>query len=382
VSLRSVVIGAGPIGLEAALALVERGHEVTVLERDVVGASLLRWGPTRFFSPFGMNVSKRVLSLLGSAAPSEDALLTGPEHVDRVLRPVAASLALRERTAVVSVGRTRLIRKDMPRHPVRFERSFTLLVEGPRGEETIEADVVLDAGGASVPCHIGSGGVWAKGERRVEGRIITTLGALHDAIPMIRGKRALLVGHGHSAANAIELLSRIAAEHPSTRVVWATRSLHKRPVIAVADDPLPERKKIVDRANDLAQSPPPFLAVERRAHVEELGAEVGGFGVHLSGGRYVEVDAIVAFTGYRPDLSILSELAVEVSAVTEGAAGIHRALSNVTDCLSVPALAPADLFSGEDRFFLIGHKSYGRSSAFLLRDGIRQLETIVESLPA
>jgi len=65
--------------------------------------------------------------------------------------------------------------------------------------------------------------------------------------------------------------------------------------------------------------------------------------------------------------------------VTEGAAGIDAKLSNVTDCLNVPELAASDLDSGEAGFHLIGHKSYGRSSAFLLKDGIRQMETILES---
>ena len=39
---RVVVIGAGPIGLEAALEAAARGHDVTVLEKDAVGANLRR----------------------------------------------------------------------------------------------------------------------------------------------------------------------------------------------------------------------------------------------------------------------------------------------------------------------------------------------------
>ena len=80
--------------------------------------------------------------------------------------------------------------------------------------------------------------------------------------------------------------------------------------------------------------------MERRAGVESHRARATGrVAVALSGGRGGVFDAVVGLTGYRPDLSFLSELALEVSPVERGrgAAG-PRALASVTDCLSVPAV--------------------------------------------
>jgi hypothetical protein len=148
--------------------------------------------------------------------------------------------------------------------------------------------------------------------------------------------------------------------------------------VAVASDPLPERERVVRRANDLAASPPPWLAVERRAHVEAI--DEGS--VTLSGGRTVEAAVILGFTGHRPELAHLGELAVRISPVSEGAAGLHAALACVTDCLSVPRLAARDLDSGEPGFALIGSRSYGRMSSFLLQDGVRQLETLLDAMLA
>ena len=88
---RVIVIGAGPVGLEAALAAAARGYDVTVLEKDAVGANLRRWGSTRLFSPVRMNVSARARRILGPACPPEEALLTGPEMVERILEPLARS---------------------------------------------------------------------------------------------------------------------------------------------------------------------------------------------------------------------------------------------------------------------------------------------------
>jgi hypothetical protein len=92
------------------------------------------------------------------------------------------------------------------------------------------------------------------------------------------------------------------------------------------------------------------------------------------------VDQVVGLTGYRPDISFLSELTLEVAPSTEGGARLTRALSNVTDCLSVPSLTPADLESGEFGFHLAGAKSYGRARTFLLKNGYAQLEMILESI--
>jgi hypothetical protein len=192
----------------------------------------------------------------------------------------------------------------------------------------------------------------------------------------------LLIGHGHSAANAIGWLDAVARTHPGTTLTWAVKAANKRPCVEVAEDPLEERRRIVAEANALAEDPPPFLTVERRALVESIDEGPDGFRVRLSGGRAASFDLVVALTGYRPELSPLAELELDLSPVSEGAGGIARALSNVTNCLCAPALAAADLASGEPGFHLIGAKSYGRMSTFLLENGIAQVETILDGLTA
>jgi nucleoside-diphosphate-sugar epimerase len=370
--MRVVVIGAGPCGLAAALAAVRRGHDVTVLERETVGASLRRWGNTRFFSPLGMNVPPSVRELV--ALPAADAILTGPAFVEEVLVPLAASAPLAGRVhvghSVVSIGRARMSRGDMPDHPIRADRAFRLLVETPGGESELEADVVLDASGNRLPTWLGAGGTPARGERMSD-RILYGLGALHARVDQLRGRRILLVGHGHSAANAIHVLATLDA-----RVVWAVRSPNARPCVEVASDPLPERQRVVAEANGLASQPPPWLVVERRAHVVAIEPQQ----ITLTGGRTVEADYVVAMTGWRPDPTLTSELALDVSPLTEGAGGIARRLANVTDCLAVPRLAASDLASGEPRFHFVGARSYGRARTFLLQTGYEQIETIVSAI--
>ena len=214
------------MGLEAALLCAARGLDVTVLEADEVGASLRRWGPTKAFSPLAMNVSARARALVAASSGTLDdaALLTGPELVERVLVPLARSAPLGGRVRaghrVVSVGRARMRRDELPGHPLRGERAFRLLVDTPEGERVFEADAVLDASGVyGQPLPLGAGGVPAVGERALGGRVVRRLGELHARLDALAGRRVLLVGHGHSAAHAVALL----AERAGT-LVWATRA--------------------------------------------------------------------------------------------------------------------------------------------------------------
>jgi thioredoxin reductase len=365
---RLIVIGAGPIGLEAALAATARGFSVTVVEKGQIGDSMRRWGPTRLFSPMAMNLSSRARALVRLG---DDELLTGPEMAERVLVPLAKSLDVKLRHRVIAVGRARMRRDELAGHPLRAERAFQLLLDTPEGERVLEAEAVLDASGVfDQPLWMGAGGVPAVGERALGERVVRHLGELHHRD--LAGKRVLLVGHGHSAAHAIDHLIQKEA-----RVTWAIRSANARPVSEVAADPLPERARVASRANGVAAAPPPGVTIERRAHVEAISPDLE---VTLSGGRKVIVDAIVSLTGYRPDLSMLSELALEIAPPSEGAGRLHRAVSSVTDCLSVPAVAARDLESGEPGFALVGAKSYGRSRTFLLQTGIAQLESLLAAL--
>jgi len=385
-ALRVVVVGAGPMGLAAAIGAVDRGYEVTVVERGQIGQSLRSWGTTRFFTPLEMNVPPRFREILGARMPPPEALLSGQEMAEQILEPIAQSEILRGKVrtgeTVMAIGRRGLTRSDYAGHPLRSERPFRLLLSGPAGESVLEAEIILDASGGSIlPKAIGSGGLPARGEFQLNGSAIRTLGELTRRSTELQGRRILLVGHGHSAANAIGYLSSLAEQDHGTSVVWAVRTLNQRPCEEIANDPLPERKSVVERANSLATSPSSWLRIERRAMIESIHPSNGHLDVTLSGGRKVEVDLIAAFTGYRPDGSFLTELTAEVSPVTEGGGRLYRAISNITDCLTTPVVRSEDLESGEPNFFFVGSRSYGRARTFLLQTGLSQLETILDILP-
>ena len=60
-SLRVAVLGAGPVGLDAALASLDAGYEINVYDAGLRPSNNVRdWGHVRLFSPWSMNVSPRM----------------------------------------------------------------------------------------------------------------------------------------------------------------------------------------------------------------------------------------------------------------------------------------------------------------------------------
>jgi len=173
------ILGAGPIGLEAALAAADRGLAFTVYDAAPSVAGHVRdWGHVRVFTPWDMNVSDRMRAALqeeGVIAPSGDHLPRGDELVDRLYEPVAGltSVAPRLRlgTRVEAVGRERLLKHDEIGTGARADYPFRLLLTTGEGDEVVEhADVVLDCTGTyGNPNALGDGGIPRRREpHRVE----------------------------------------------------------------------------------------------------------------------------------------------------------------------------------------------------------------------
>src|ERR1700674_4671895 len=83
---RVAIVGAGPIGLEAALYAATLKLPFTVYERGRLGEHLQQWGHVRLFSPFAMNVTPLGLACVRAEAPqqtlpADTESITGKQHL-------------------------------------------------------------------------------------------------------------------------------------------------------------------------------------------------------------------------------------------------------------------------------------------------------------
>lgn len=379
-----VVIGAGPQGLAAAAHLLERGLDPLVLEAgDGPAWAVSEWGHVRLFSPWPELVDKAAARLLepsGWVAPA-DGYPTGAEWVARYLAPLAGALGGRVRygtrvTGVSRKGRDRLADAGRDGQP------FTVHFTGPGGqEERLEARAVIDASGTwRQPNPAGADGLPALGERAAAGVVRYQIPDFATAEPFA-GKHAVVLGSGHSAATAVIELARIAEASPGTTVTWVLRrGVTGATLGGGTADELPERGALGLRA--------------RQAVTDGLVSLVTGFRTErfrTEGERTVLVaedgrelppaDAVVVLTGFRPDLSFLSEMRLDLDPVLQAPRRIAPDIDpNVHSCGTATPTLARDLAHPEPGLYLVGMKSYGRAPTFLAMTGYEQVRSVVAAL--
>ncbi|MEE8278171.1 MAG: flavoprotein, partial [Thermoanaerobaculia bacterium] len=199
------------------------------------------------------------------------------------------------------------------------------------------------------------------------------------------GRTTLLVGAGHSAQTAAVGLAALAERHPGTRVLWALR--RREPTWELdPDDPLPERARLSTRARKLANGGSAAIETIPGVVVDSLELRNGSIQVTLrgtSGGqRRLRVDRILSLTGSVGDDRLYRQLQVHECYATSGPMKLAAALlgSSSSDCLAQESHGAETLVNPEPDFFILGAKSYGRNSTFLMLVGWRQVDEVFSLL--
>jgi hypothetical protein len=388
---RVAILGAGPIGLEAALAAHELGSDFTVYEAaEQPGAHVRDWGHVRLFTPWDMNVSERMRRALPDA-PTGAGLPTGVELAEQLIDPLSATPALAGRircgTRVDAVAREGLLKHEEIASPERGARSFRLLVSDESGRESVEhADVVIDCTGTyGNPNSLGDGGIPAPGERTLGDRIERRIPRFEAAPRAWASATTLLTGAGHSAQTAARALAELARQAPGMRVIWAIRS-NAPSWGAVQGDPLPERARLTESAAELVGGASDAIDARLGYVTESLAPSGGRIAVTLRNGQAeeVEVDRVLALNGGVGDFSIYRQLQVHECYATSAPMKLSAALlgAGAADCLEQQGHGPETLTNPEPGFFILGAKSYGRNSQFLMRIGWEQVSDVMGLLDA
>ncbi|MFC0548305.1 FAD-dependent oxidoreductase [Kutzneria chonburiensis] len=381
------VVGAGPVGLAAAAHLVERGLTPLVLEAGPrAGHAVAQWNHVRLFSSWSELVDPaagRLLEPTGWQQPAAQEYPTGAQWAQQYLVPLAEALGDRVRfgTRVVGVarrGRDRVVDAGRESEPL------TVHVETEHGEERITARAVIDASGTfGEPNPLGGDGLPAVGERAAADRIVYRVPDLAD--PLVRqryaGKRIAIAGAGHSALTALVALAGLAEEHPGTQILWLLRRGATGAVFGGGDaDQLPARGALGQRAKAAAEAGPVQVVTGFRTAEVEAGAD-GVVLVSQDGHKLELVDEVVVLTGFRPDLSWLSEVRLDLDPVLQAPRTLAPLIDpNVHSCGTVYPHGARELTQPEPNVYLVGMKSYGRAPTFLAMTGYEQVRSVVAAI--
>jgi thioredoxin reductase len=380
------VIGAGPVGLAAAAHLIARGLPVKLYEAgETVAAHVRSWGHVRLFSPWSFNTDTAARAILrqhGWQEPPGDVLPTGGDLYAAYLQPLAQTPEL---DAVIETGtRVRAVSRNGIDKVVsrnRADHPFALAIEHNGTNRIDLARAVIDASGTwSNQNPMGASGMEAAGERAHSDRIAygipDVLGAerAHYA-----GQRVIVIGGGHSAANVLLDLARLAENDPRMQLTWAARGANLDRVFGGgANDKLPARGKLGSDLKRLVEAG--RLNVVLNFHAERVDARHDG--LIVVGERALgPADRIIVATGLRPDLALARELRLDLDPWLESPRALGPLIDpNLHSCGTVPPHGHKELAHPEPGYFAVGIKSYGRAPTFLMATGYEQVRSVAAHL--
>src|SRR5205814_9406766 len=256
------VIGAGPIGLAAAAHLILRGVPVRVFEQGPsVAFNLRSWAHVRLFSIWEQCLDEAAAALLkdtGWRGLPADILPTAGDLVKSYLEPLAATP---EMAAVIETDAqvARITRQGLDRMTTRDRESrpFVITIRNKAGAfREFSARAVIDTSGTwNNQNPIGANGWPVSGEEEFAGRIAYGIPDISGADRAdYAGLRSLVLGGGHSAANALLDLALLAEDEPQTAMMWAVRGTSLAKVFGGGEaDQLPARGRLGRRLRGLVE---------------------------------------------------------------------------------------------------------------------------------
>jgi hypothetical protein len=384
------IIGAGPVGLAAAAHVLERSMMPIVLEAGPEPAHAVRqWQHVQLFSPWEYNVDKaaeRLLSSIGWNSPDPHVYPTGAELLERYLDPLADKTILKDviRTSsrVTAVSRVGF---DKAKTRGREKAPFEIRYQNGKGPETLRADAVIDASGTwHSPNPAGASGLPAIGERDAQAKVSY---AMPDVMGSDRarfaGKTVAVLGVGHSAIGTLTDLTTLARQVPGTSVLWLLRGNDPAKAFGGgANDKLVARGELGARFASLVASG--IVKVEAGfavTHVTSTGDRLRVASGSACCGRHVVVDELIVATGFRPDLSFLSEVRLRLDPAIEAPIALAPLIDpNEHSCGTVRPHGARELVQDDSGLYLAGIKSYGRAPTFLMITGYEQVRSIAADI--
>ncbi|MCE2804926.1 MAG: FAD-dependent oxidoreductase [Gemmataceae bacterium] len=374
------ILGAGPIGVEAALVASRLKIDFMWFEKAQVGDHLNKWGHLQTHAPAKTMVSEIGLEEIRKNNLEEflvnlEEPATGKAfrdgYLSLLLETPLLSGKLEAGTEAVAAGRDNRLRED-PRGPRDPLGPFRLFVRGPNNQEQhVLADAVIDCTGVlATPRPMGKGGLPAPGENACKDRIAYCVEDIPGADrKKFADRTVLVVGAGVSAATAVTQLAELAKEHEATWVVWLSRRNSTLPVRRIPQDPLKGRDSIAAAANHIACRPEGNLEFHSGAWIDRLEPQgndkpVKVFATIGAKEQMWEVDRILSLCGYQPSRLLNRELRMPwETSLDLPPTGLDSREQELNP-------GPA---TEEPGWYVLGSKSYGRASGFEVRAGYRQV---------
>jgi hypothetical protein len=172
---------------------------------------------------------------------------------------------------------------------------------------------------------------------------------------------------------------RLREQEPATEIVWAIRGGDPGRAFGGGEsDQLPARAALGEAIHDLVDGGE--IELVTGFHADRVSSREGRV-VVVDGDHVVVADRVIAATGFRPDLTVLGELRLDLDDRVEAPRSLASLIDpNIHSCGTVPPHGVDELSHPDRGVYVVGMKSYGRAPTFLLRTGYEQVRSVVAAL--
>jgi hypothetical protein len=277
---------------------------------------------------------------------------------------------------------------DKVRTGYREKAPFVIRAMRAGAPVEFRARAVIDATGTwGTPNPLGANGLPALGEAESKASIFYGIPDVLGAdSARYAGRKTLVVGAGHSAANALLSLAELAQAAPDTQLAWSVRSPALQRVFGGGQaDALPARGRLGSQLRALRDRGALEFVAGLRIHALRREADgtllVQGLDANGELRTLAGIDEIICATGQRPDLAIVSELRLRLDPGLESTEALGPLIDpNVHSCGTVRPHGHRELSHPEPGFYTVGVKSYGRAPTFLMATGFEQVRSVVAAI--
>jgi thioredoxin reductase len=368
-----VIIGAGPIGLAAAVHMTERGVAPLVLEAGAsAGSNIQSWGHVQLFTPWALTLdelSARHLASSGWSYPKLMDIPTGYEFCRDYLIPLSQLPGLKEN-----------IRYGIKVIRVSYQENIFHVHTSDGG--LVRARALLDCSGTygnkrSFPLF--------SAHEANDGRIFTSIPDFTDpaTVDSLLGGIVAVVGGGHSALSSVYGLLLLRELKPDVRVLWLLNTHTKETVVQkektyfkdVPDGYVVDALHALDHAvqHDLVE-------VITKFKLTEIAGDQSGVILSSANGQTIHVSSAIINIGFHPDYGIYEYIEEPMNPLT-CVEGIYEHIKpSENSCLTVREQELPQLLQETKGHFILGQKSYGNASTFLLKTGYGQVHVVADHL--
>ncbi|WP_052501464.1 diguanylate cyclase [Thiomicrospira microaerophila] len=382
-----VIIGAGAVGIEAALYARQLGYEPLLLEAgDSVAQTFRRLGSQRLYPD-----AAQLCTPLGLAWVPEVAHYThfsAQRYAQAYLQPLVERSGLRVRLAhkVTQIGR-RGATKPVLELNLRKKSPFKLVVTTPQGDKTLFAHTLIDATGSySKPLPLGEGRTPAINEARMAKWIEYGVVDFEAQFERFNGRKTLLFGDCYAAFCSFKQFADLIERwHPDTRLICIKESPTEPFYQGFIDDLFCERASTYQRIQKDYHS---SQLIEFKTQTQVLALDYQPTANQAWLCRVCDsaqtfdmsADFVVSNYGYQADSQLWQNL--QVHQCYASGAPINYAAAMLKDVregrVLKQAMPPSSLKNPEPNFYVIGAKSYGNTPGFYTRIGLGQIVALFQ----